>query len=203
MRAVIVAVVLLLFAVPATVYVATKKVPHTAIRVLLNEPVKGDAKHKSRFFSTLSALVGDETRTRFQLMGDGHAVEVKDQVVVVLQGGDGARTSYHYLLLFNRDARLLDEMACVVRHFVREPEFEVVVGVPTCVTEVDGATISIRLASQKGDKVVWTRRLWIEHGANRRSLSWDSREHQPTQRVLLRAEVQNGQFNDVCPDMVR
>lgn len=191
MRAIIVAVVVLLLAVPVTVYVAKMKRPHTAIRIMLTETAKGKEASPARFFQALHHFVNEKEAL---LADEGRAVEVGNHVVVILRTGPGEQgrklpgTDSHMLLLLDRSGHLLDEMKCALLcgRAIDEliPTFSY-----TYLTDKNGTELAIRAVPDSLRPLPKGCFRETVHHDKTQTVYWES-----ANGVLIRVRVRDGTF---------
>jgi hypothetical protein len=193
------------------------------VTVLLQERARNDQDQKSRFFSALGALAqkhGVDRKEycleRFAAPDEGYAVRVGSgaelRVVVILRGDDhvipGSDTQY--LLLLDREGRLVDRLACAVSNRLTRFIVGHMADFRTEVLDVpadDGAQLVIRFIPEDGGSVSGNWSHDVIHAGRTTTWCWDQdrpdaiRSAEWDRNGLCRVAVQKNGFTVLFPKL--
>jgi hypothetical protein len=189
-----------------------------SLEVLVREAARGDRNHRSPFFAALLSLARKHAASGTDYLPDhsveeGFAVKVGDgHVVAVLRGASRVipGTDTQYLLLLDREGRLLDRLSCDINNRLTRM-FE---GSGIFRTDVsgrpghDGAYLVVRYIPESGDSISGNWSHEIVHQGKTYSFLWDQdrpnaiRSVEWERKGLCRVGIQGGKFVVLFPCLV-
>ncbi len=191
------------------------------VTALLHEKSKNDPEHKSPFFAALIALARKHSLGTKEywleecaVPDEGYAVQIGTgsdrHVVAILRGDSHCIPGYdaQYLLLLDRDGRLLDWLACVVNNRLTRMFLNHMVDFRTEVPEAnqaDGAQLVVRFIPENSESISGNWRHSITHAGRTTYWSWSQdeldaiRSAEWDSKGLCRIAIRDSRFSVLFP----